>query len=180
MNNTDQNGKRRTVAVVVADEFEDSELLVPLERLEAAGFNTELVGVESGKALIGKKGQEVVTEKSIDEVESKDYCALLIPGGHSPDNLRTNEAVVNFVRDFCDADKPVAAICHGPQLLIEAGAVEGKHLTSWLSVKTDLINAGALWMDQEVVRDGSFITSRKPDDVEAFSSALIALLESTE
>jgi protease I len=174
----EKNRNHKPVAVVVADDFEDSELLVPLERLEGAGFSYELVGVESGKTLTGKKGQQVVTDKAIDEVASGDYRALLIPGGYSPDQLRTNEKMVSFVRDFCDADKPVAAICHGPQLLIEAEAVKGKNMTSWLSVKTDLVNAGALWVDKAVVEDGSLITSRKPDDLEAFCSVLIAQLES--
>lgn len=106
----------------------------------------------------------------------EDFDLLLIPGGHSPDALRTNEGIVDFVRRFADSGRAIAAVCHGPQLLIEAGLVRGKKLTSWPSVRTDLENAGAHWVDREVVEDGPLVTSRKPEDLDAFNEAVLARL----
>lgn len=110
------------------------------------------------------------------DARASELDGLLIPGGYSPDHLRMNEDVVSFVRDFVRTGRPIAAVCHGPQLLIEADAVRGKEVTSWPSVRTDLINAGAHWVDQEVVEDGNLITSRKPDDLDGFSRAFLARL----
>ena len=113
---------------------------------------------------------------SIDQAKAADFDALVIPGGHSPDHLRTNLKMVGFTRELFMADKPVAAVCHGPSMLVEADVLDGRMVTSWPSVKTDLINAGARWVDREVVEDGTLITSRKPDDLEAFSAAILRAL----
>jgi protease I len=130
-----------------------------------------------GETVRGKKGRESARiEAAAKDRSASEFDALVIPGGHSPDHLRIDRDVVAFVRDLANSGKPVAAICHGPQLLIEAGLVAGKTLTSWPSVRKDLENAGANWVDKEVVRDGTFITSRKPDDLEAFSQELLSAL----
>lgn len=117
-----------------------------------------------------------MTDVAAGDLEPEGFDALVIPGGFGPDRLRTDEAVVRFVKTFGALDRPIAAICHGPQLLIEAGLVRGRTLTSWPSVRTDLLNAGAQWVDQEVVEDGTLITSRKPDDLDAFCEVLLKRL----
>jgi len=165
------------VAVVLGNDFEDSEFRVPYDRLKAAGHNLTIIGEKAGETVKGKKGKESVkVEASGSDRNAIDFAGLLIPGGYSPDHLRTDEAIVRLVKDFARAGKPIAAVCHGPQLLIEADLVRGKTVTSWPSVKTDLTNAGARWVDREVALDGGLITSRKPDDLEAFSSAFIEAL----
>lgn len=167
------------IAVVLAKDFEDSELRIPLERLKAAGHKLTLLGKRAGETLQGKRHEEQATiEAAVSERKPEDFDALLIPGGYSPDQLRTDESVVNFVQSMATQKKPIAAICHGPQLLIEAKLVRGKTLTSWPSVRTDLENAGAAWVDQQVVRDDNLITSRGPADLEAFSEAFIEALGS--
>jgi protease I len=167
------------VACLVGAEFEDSELAVPIQRLREAGHQVEILGTRAHEQLEGKRGSEkVTTDAAVDERRADQYDALLIPGGHSPDKLRMEPRIVRFVRDFAATGRPIAAICHGPQLLIEAGLVEGVRMTSWPSVRTDLRNAGAQFVDDQVVEDGQFITSRKPQDLEAFSKALLGRLES--
>lgn len=162
------------IAVLVGPEYEDSELMVPIRRLTEANHEVELLGSEAGRELVGKRGKtKVKTDAAVADRRPEQYDALLIPGGHSPDYLRANPAIVAFVRQFATVGRPIAAICHGPQLLIEADLVRGRRVTSWPSVRTDLRNAGAEVLDEEVVEDGAFITSRKPDDVEAFSRALL-------
>ena len=165
------------VAFVLADAFEDSEFRVPYDRIREAGHEITVVGQEAGKELEGKQGDETVTaEATPDSVSPGDFDALVIPGGYSPDKLRTHEGLVKFVRAFFDAEKPVAAICHAGSLLVEADAVRGRTVTSWPSVRTDLENAGASWVDQEVVEDGTLITSRNPDDLDAFTDAILGRL----
>ncbi|HWC11676.1 MAG TPA: type 1 glutamine amidotransferase domain-containing protein [Acidimicrobiales bacterium] len=162
------------VAFVLADMFEDSEFRVPYDRIRDAGHDVTVVGQEAGKELEGKQGDEKVTaEATPDSVSASDFDALVIPGGYSPDKLRTHGGLVKFVRAFFDADKPVAAICHAGSLLVEADAVRGRTVTSWPSVRTDMENAGASWVDEEVVEDGNLITSRKPDDLDAFTGAIL-------
>ena len=166
------------IAMPVGPDFEDAELTVPRERLRAAGHDVTLIGTEAGRRVSGKRGKtEVTIDVSGADADPGAFDALVIPGGYSPDHLRTDRGVVAFVRRFCESGKPVAAVCHGPQLLIEAEAVNGRTLTSWPSVRKDLENAGARWVDREVVEDGSLITSRKPEDLEAFSAALLRRLE---
>jgi protease I len=160
------------IAFVVGEDFEDSELMKPLEALREAGHDIDLLGVKAGEKIKGKNGTEITLDASVTDKDAKSYDALVIPGGYSPDHLRMDKDVVRFVGSAVHAGKVIAAVCHGPQLLIEADAVEDKQLTSWPSVRTDLLNAGAKWVDREVVIDGTLITSRKPADLPAFIAAI--------
>jgi len=165
------------IAMPVAADFEDSELTVPKQRLEAAGHEVVLIGPRQGETVEGKRGEAIVQiDAAVADVEPGSFDAVVIPGGYSPDHLRTDPQVVAFVRRFADLGRPLAAICHGPQLLIEADVVRGRTLTSWPSVRTDLIHAGAEWVDRAVVEDQNLITSRKPDDLEEFSKAILQRL----
>lgn len=167
------------VGFIVDEMFEDSELSVPLERVKAAGHETVIIGVIRGARLEGKKHKLVIdTQKSIDDVSADSLDALVIPGGYSPDKLRVNDRMVALVREMFEAQKPIAAICHAGSMLVEAGIVEDRTVTSWRSIRTDLVNAGAMWVDREVVQDGNLITSRKPDDLPAFCRALLDQLAS--
>ena len=166
------------IAFVVGEDFEDSEFRIPYDSLRDAGHRVEVLGAKAGETMKGKKGKEQVKiEAACSEKNPDDYDVLVIPGGYSPDHLRTNKEVVRFVQNAVRGDKLIAAVCHGPQLLIEADAVEDKQLTSWPSVRTDLLNAGAKWVDREVVIDGKLITSRKPEDLPAFIAAIRDRLE---
>jgi protease I len=166
------------VAFIIDEMFEDSEFRVPYERVKEAGHEPVIIGLEKGKKLEGKKGKETITtEVAIGDVSPEDFAALVIPGGYSPDKIRSNSDMVRFTRAIANAERPVAAICHAGWMLAEADLLEGRTVTSWPSIKTDLKNAGAEWVDQEVVEDDNLITSRKPDDLEAFSKALLSQLE---
>jgi deglycase len=168
-------GKR--VAMLVEDGFEDRELMGPLEALREAGATVTIVGPTSGTEFKGKRGQAVVTsELAAGSARMNDFDALVIPGGHAPDKMRMRHAMVDLARDAMEVGKPVAAICHGPQLLISAGALRGRTLTCWPSIAIDVKNAGGLYVDKPVVEDGNLITSRKPDDVPVFSDAIIRAL----
>lgn len=162
------------VAMPVAQDFEDSEFTVPFDRLKNAGHEVTVFGSKAGEIVTGKHGQARATiDRVAADIEPDDFDTLVIPGGYSPDHLRLDENVVAFVRRFYETGKPVAAICHGPQLLIEADVVKGRRLTSWPSVRTDLRNAGAKWVDCEVAVDGNLITARKPADLEAFCDQIL-------
>lgn len=169
------------IAIVATDGFEQSELLEPKKALEAAGAETEVIAPKSGEIKGWSKkdwGDTVKVDKTLSNARAEDYDALVLPGGvMNPDHLRMDEKAVEFVREFAASERPVAAICHGPWTLVEAGAVKGRAFTSWPSLKTDLKNAGATWVDEEVVVSGHFISSRKPDDIPAFVKALIGMLE---
>jgi protease I len=165
-------GKR--VAILVEQEFEDSELSGPLDALRAAGATVVLVGPTAGAQFRGKRGETVVTsDLAAGAARMKDFDALVIPGGHAPDKMRMRHAMVDLAREAMDAAKPVAAICHGPQLLISANALRGRTLTCWPSIAIDVKNAGGLYVDKPVVVDGNLITSRKADDVPVFSEAIV-------
>jgi protease I len=169
------------VMIIATDGFEQSELEKPKANLEAAGFETIVVSPQDGEIKGWQHdhwGDPTKVDLTLDEAEASDFDALLLPGGQmNPDKLRMEEKAVQLVKDFCAAGKPVAAICHGPWLLVEADVVRGKTVTSWPSVRTDLRNAGANVVDQEVATDGNLITSRNPDDIPSFSEALIAALQ---
>lgn len=166
------------VAIPIGEDFEDSELTVPRDRLRAAGHEVVTIGVEAGLTVAGKRGQErVVVDACAADCDPTAFDAVVIPGGYSPDHLRTDEDVVTFLRKFGATGRPIAAVCHGPQLLIEADLVRGRTVTSWPSVRKDLVNAGAAWVDQPVVEDANLITSRRPDDLEVFSSAILRRLD---
>lgn len=171
----DLSGKR--VAIVVANGFEQIEMTDPREALDEAGAETDLVSNEGGEVKGWEHtewGETFDVEVSIDDANPDDYDALLLPGGvMSPDRLRRDERVLAFVRAFFEAGKPVAAICHGPWTLIDAGVVEGRRVTSYPSIRKDLENAGAEWVDEEVVVDQGLVTSRRPDDLPAFDAKMI-------
>ena len=168
------------IAIVVANGFEQSEMVEPKKALEQAGAKTFIVSPIEGKIKGWKNknwGDEFAVDKNIEQVKVEDFDGLVLPGGvMNPDTLRLYPSVINFIEGFVKTNKPIAAICHGPWTLIDAEAVKGKKITSWPSIKTDLINAGAQWVDEEVVQDGNIITSRKPGDLPAFNSAYLALL----
>ncbi|BET65423.1 type 1 glutamine amidotransferase domain-containing protein [Opitutales bacterium ASA1] len=165
------------VAVLATDGFEQSELLEPRRALREAGAETSVVSLRSGSIRGWKhdeKGDSVDVDLTVAEADASTFDALLLPGGvMNPDQLRQDEDAVRFVREFFRAGKPVAAICHGPQLLVEADVVEGRKLTSYASIRTDLINAGAEWVDQAVVCDQGLVTSRTPEDIPAFNAKMI-------
>ncbi|SHI52171.1 protease I [Mesonia phycicola] len=167
----------KKVAILATDGFEEVEFTSPKEALEKENFEVDVISIKSGKIKswdVDNWGAEFDVDKTIDQVSAKQYNALVLPGGViNPDSLRTNEDALVFVRDFFKQHKPVAAICHGPQTLINADVVKGRTMTSYPSIKKDLENAGALWVDKEVVVDEAFVTSRKPDDLPAFNSKLI-------
>ncbi len=168
------------VAILATDGFEQSELLEPRKALQEAGAATEVVSPRGGRIRGWNHtewGQEVSVDKELQSADPGEYDALVLPGGvMNPDKLRTIPAAVSFARSFFEAGKPVAAICHGPWTVIESGAARGHRMTSWPSLQTDLRNAGADWVDEEVVVDGKLVTSRKPDDIPAFNRATIELL----
>ena len=171
------NGKR--VAILVTNGFEQVELTGPKEALEAAGAETEIVS-PAEKKVRGWEGEDMdwgnkfKVDVPLAEANARNYDALLLPGGvMNPDKLRLHPEAIEFIRQFVNSGKPIGAICHGPWTLIDAGAVRGRRLTSYPSIKTDLINAGANWVDEEVVVDNGIVTSRKPSDIPAFNRKLI-------
>ena len=176
--------KQATILIMATDGYEQSELTVPLERLKAAGATVHIAAPKAGEIRGWDKtdwGTSVTADMTIDEVDADDFDALVLPGGQmNPDVLRMNEKAVELVLDFLDSEKVVAAICHAPWLLVEADAVEGRTLTSWPSVKTDIENAGGDWVDEEVVVDDNIITSRSPKDLDAFVAKIIEGLETSE
>ena len=167
------------ILIIATNGFEDSELLKPLETLKQSGASITLASL-SRDEIEGDKGARITPDTTVDQLQIGEFDALLLPGGaKNPDTLRMEEPVVAIVRDFVEGGRPVAAICHAPWLLVEADVVRGRTVTSWPSLRTDLRNAGANVVDQEVARDGNLVTSRKPDDIPAFTQAFIELIESS-
>jgi deglycase len=174
-NSRSLSGKR--VAILATDGVEQVELTEPRKALDSAGATTKVVSPKSG-SIKGwnhtEWGEQIPVDVSLDGASANDFDALLLPGGvMNPDHLRMNRSAVNFVRAFFEAGKPVAAICHGPWLLVEADVARGRNVTSWPSLQTDLRNAGASWSDSQVVTDHGLVTSRKPDDIPAFNKKMI-------
>jgi protease I len=166
------------VAIVLEDMFEDAEFRVPYDRLRRAGHEVVVVGLEAQKDLEGEHHKErITTGPSIREVAPRDFDALVIPGGYSPDRLRLDPLMVELTRQMFVDGKPVAAICHAGSLLVEADIAVGRTLTSWPSIRTDLLNAGARWIDQDIVEDGNLITARMPEDLGVFGDAILRQLE---
>jgi protease I len=174
------NLSNRTIAILTEEGFEQVELTSPKEALEAAGATVHVISPQSGKVKAWDKtdwGIEIDVDKQLSDVSPDDYDALVLPGGVlNPDKLRQNKDAVAFISAFLDEGKPLAAICHGPQMLIETGMISGRTLTSYPSLQTDLINAGANWVDEEVVVDNGLVTSRTPADLDAFNSKTIELI----
>jgi protease I len=171
----------RKIAILVAEGFEQVEMTEPRKALEQAGAETEIVSPAQGEVQGWNhfdKADRFHVDVPLDEARADDYDALLLPGGvANPDQLRAQPKAVQFVKQFVESGKPVGVICHGPWTLIEAGVVKGRTLTSWPSLKTDLVNAGAKWVDQEVVTDRGLVSSRKPADIPAFTRKLIEEIE---
>ncbi len=168
-------GKR--IAILAEEDFEDSELMEPLRAMKDAGARVVIVGSGSKQRYKGKHSSATITvDTTADKVKAEDFDAVIIPGGYAPDKMRLYQPMIDLVRKAHDDGKIVAAICHGPQLLISADIVRGRHVTSWPSVAIDLKNAGANWVDEPVVRDGNIITSRKPADLPKFNKAIIEAL----
>lgn len=172
-----ENLNNKKVAILVTDGFEQSEFTEPKKAVEDAGATVHVVSLKSGKIKSwndGNWGNEYDVDKTLDEVSASDYNSLILPGGViNPDLLRNNKKAVDFVKEFVAQEKPVSAICHGPWLLAEAGVLEGRKITSYSSIKTDMINAGANWVDEEVVVDSGLTTSRNPDDLPAFCKKIV-------
>ena len=178
---TTENLNGLKVAILVTDGFEQVELTEPRKALDQAGARTQIVSPKDGQVRGWKFtdwGENLPVDVKLDGAKAEDFDALLLPGGvMNPDELRTLPKAVAFAKAFLDAGKPVASICHGPWTIIETGAARGRRLTSWPSLKTDLRNAGADWVDQEVVVDRNLVTSRKPDDIPAFNTTMIELFK---
>lgn len=176
--------KGRTVAILVTDGFEQVEMTKPRQALDDAGAKTILVSLKDGKVQgmnHDEKGDTFRVDKALSSVSPSDFDALLLPGGvANPDKLRMSPEAVKFVSSFTTAHKPIAAICHGPWMLVETGAVKGSTVTSWPSLKTDVTNAGGKWVDREVVVDGNLVTSRKPDDIPVFNEKMLALFSAAK
>ena len=168
------------VALLVDEDFEDDDVRVVRERLLAGGHEAVIVATERGRHLSGRRGRETATAIfGSGDVSERDFDALFVPGGLSPDRLRTHLPSVRFARGFFTADKPIAAIGHGVALLVELEAVDDRTVTSWPSIKTDLINAGARWVDRPVVEDGALVTARRPEDLTAFCDVLLRKLDAS-
>lgn len=172
-----ENLDRKTVAILATDGFEESELKSPKNALEEAGADVHIVSIKSGEInswTDGNWGDSYQVDKTLDEVSQTEYNALVLPGGViNPDTLRKNEKAIGFIKSFFENHKPVAAICHAPWLLAEADVLEGRNVTSYDSIKTDIINAGANWSDEEVVVDSGLVTSRNPNDLPAFNAKIV-------
>ncbi|WP_417451089.1 type 1 glutamine amidotransferase domain-containing protein [Kordiimonas sp.] len=169
--------KGKKIAFLATDGFEQVELTRPWEDLQEAGAEVELVSIKDGKIQgmhHDKFGDEFSVDKLVKDAKAGDYNGLVLPGGvHNPDSLRVDEQAVAFVKEFFKQSKPVAAVCHGPWVLVEADVVRGRKLTSWPSLRTDIKNAGGQWVDEEVVVDSGLVTSRKPDDLDAFCAKAV-------
>ena len=173
----------RRILIMATDGFEQSELEVPLERLKHAGADVDIASPKTGKITGWDKkdwGKEINVDLKIADAKASDYDALVLPGGQmNPDLLRVEEDAIDLIREFASSGKPIAAICHAPWLLVEAGLVKGKRMTSYKSIRTDVLNAGADVVDEAVVVDGNIITSRCPDDLPAFCDAIVDTLVNT-
>lgn len=167
----------KKIAAVLTNEFEDSEFLKPAEAYKADGHDVVVIETEKGKTITGKHGTKVTVDAAIDDVKPGDFDALFIPGGFSPDSLRADDRFVTFAKAFMEDDKPVFAICHGPQLLITAETLNGRNATGYKSIAVDLKNAGAKYHDEEVVVCHNLVTSRTPDDIPAFNRESLKVLK---
>jgi protease I len=169
--------KGKRVAFLFTDGAEQAEVTAPLEAVRKAGADVDIISLEKGEVEMWKhfdKGDKITAEVAVSDADPSDYDGLVLPGGvANPDQLRLNKDAVKFVRTYFEQDKPAGVICHGPWMLVETGVAKGRKLTSWPSLQTDLRNAGAEWVDEEVVVDNGLVTSRKPDDLPAFCAKVV-------
>jgi protease I len=173
--------KGKKVAVMVEADFEDDELTGPVKALKDANAEVMIIGPSAGATYHGKRRRaEIVSSAAVEDVSARGFDAVIIPGGYAPDKMRLHAYMIDFVQEAYENGKLIAAICHGPQLLISADIVRGKRITSWPSIAVDLKNAGADWVDEEVIKDGNLITSRKPADLPAFNRMIIETLEGSK
>ena len=169
--------KGKRIAILAEQDFEDVELMEPLKAMKEAGAQIFIVGSGSQTSYQGKRGKATIkVDIDADKVRAEDFDAVIIPGGYAPDKMRLHQPMIDLVRKAHDLGKVIAAVCHGPQLLISAGIVSGRRLTSWPSVAIDLKNAGAIWVVEPLVKDGNIITSRRPSDLPVFNRAIIQAL----
>jgi protease I len=169
--------KGKRIAILAEQDFEDVELMEPLKAMKEAGAQIFIVGSGSQTSYQGKRGKVTIkVDIDADKVRADDFDAIIIPGGYAPDKMRLHQSMIDLVRKAHDLGRVIAAVCHGPQLLISAGIVSGRRLTSWPSVAIDLKNAGAIWVDEPLVKDGNIITSRRPSDLPVFNRAIIQAL----
>ena len=169
--------KGKRIAILAEQDFEDVELMEPLKAMKNAGAQIFIVGSGSQTSYQGKRGKVTIkVDIDADKVRADDFDAIIIPGGYAPDKMRLHQSMIDLVRKAHDLGRVIAAVCHGPQLLISAGIVSGRRLTSWPSVAIDLKNAGAIWVDEPLVKDGNIITSRRPSDLPLFNRAIIQAL----
>jgi len=170
------SGKR--IAILAEEWFEDSEIIEPMRAMKNADVRVAIVGSGSKETYTGKRGNAIVrVDTTADKVSAEDFDGIIVPGGYAPDKMRLHQSMVDLIRKAHDAGKLIAAVCHGPQLLISAGIVRGRRVTSWPSIAVDLRNAGAEWVDAPVVQDGNIITARKPADLPRFNKAIIEALQ---
>ena len=167
----------KTVLLLIENGYRDEEVIYPYYRFIEAGFNVEVVGPERNKKYMGKFGSSLKSTLAPEDIDINEIVAVIIPGGHAPDLMRLNKLLVKIVRDAFISSKVIASICHAGHMLVEADIVKGKNVTSWISLATDLKNAGGNYLDQEVVVDGNLVTSRMPDDLPAFCRAAIGLIK---
>jgi protease I len=169
--------KGKRIAILAEQDFEDVELTEPLKAMKEAGAQVFIVGSGSQPSYQGKRGKATIkVDIDADKVRAEDFDAIIIPGGYAPDKMRLHQPMIDLVRKAHDLGRVIAAVCHGPQLLISADIVRGRRLTSWASVAIDLKNAGANWVDESMVKDGNIITSRRPSDLPLFNRAIIQAL----
>jgi len=169
----------KKAAILIEDAYNEFEVWIPYYRLKEEGVRVTVVGSGTANTYHGKNGIPIAADVKASQVKAGNFDALVIPGGYAPDKMRIHPEMVNLVRDMFAAGKVVASICHGGWMLASAGVLKGKKATSYIAIKDDMVNAGALWEDSEVVRDGNLITSRKPDDLPAFCRTLIEAMEET-
>ncbi len=164
----------KRVLIITADNFEDLELFYPYYRLKEEGFEVHIASIK--EKISGKHGYTVKVDKMFEDINPEEYDALVIPGGRAPESVRLNENAIEITKHFFESNKPVATICHGPQVLISAGVVRGKKLTSWYGIKDDIIAAGGIWEDSPVVVDSNLVTSRHPGDLHMWMKEFIKIL----
>lgn len=168
-----ESSYEKSAVIITGEGFQDAELFNPKSALEDAGYNVIIASIKTGDIKAYNSNKKISVDKLVSEIKAKDYDILILPGGKAPDNLRKDDNIISFINDFYKSGKKIAAICHGPQILISANVVKNKKMTCFSDMKEELINAGAKYIDKELVIDGQFITSRNPNDLEIFCKEIV-------